>query len=491
MCMMNYMDNQVFADRYNLISRLGRGGFSEVWLAEDIYTRLRVAIKIYAPCSNMDDSGAGIFSHEFALLFGVNHGNLLKPTHYAVWRVGTDKIPYLVMPYCERGSVENIKGQMCETEIWKMFRDVACGLACLHAMNPPIIHKDIKPDNILISNDGTYMISDFGISAQIRNSSLNNDKDGLVGTCAYLGPEMFRRDAEYVKATDIWALGATVYEAITGHVPFEIGGGMMNSGEIVPRLECCSPELDNLVHKCLSLYTWDRPKAEDIVSIIDNIRTGNNVSSWGSSSYVYGGGTMPQSRIKDEKGYISNTNKESKHVDRYHHEDIIRKEKIRQVNWLYVVIAAVVLVVFGVFAMMIIANNDPISTSKAVVEFNAEEGSDDVEVLSKYGPWEIESIPMSDAEWLQTNKNDGVIKIKVAQNTTNNKRSCTIKVKKWNGNYARIEINQEAPKNKRPAPGGTPPVNKPGSSDNNPEEPLGIYKIFDKFEENYPHNEIQ
>ena len=461
---MQYLENHVFADRYCLINRLGRGGYSEVWLAEDIYTRLRVAIKIYAPCSEMDDSGAGIFSHEFALLFGVNHSNLLKPTHYAVWRVGNDKIPYLVMPYCERGSVESIKGQMSEDEVWKMFRDVACGLACLHAMNPPIIHKDIKPDNILISNNGTYMISDFGISAQIRNSSLNCNKDDLVGTCAYLGPEMFRRDAEYVKATDIWALGATIYEAITGHVPFEIGGGMMNSGEVVPRLDCCSPELDHLVHKCLSLYTWDRPRAEEIVSIIDSIRNGRNVPSWGTSPYVYGGGTVGQSR----NGVISNTH-EDYHVGYEHHGQKKYDGRVRSVNWLYISIAAVVIGVFGLFATLIIRNNDPITISKEVVEFNADEGSDDVEVKSRYGTWDVVSIPIGEYEWLTTDKDEGVIKIRVAQNTTNEQRSCTIKLQKSNGKYARIRIKQKAPtKNSGSTPINNPsPKNPPQKKDDN------------------------
>lgn len=106
----NYNQYQLFADRYDLIQLLGRGGFSEVWLAEDTKTNLRVALKIYAPGGGLDDDGVRLFRQEFAMVFELNHTNLLKPTYYDDY----NRMPYLVLPYCERGSTESCIGKMTE-----------------------------------------------------------------------------------------------------------------------------------------------------------------------------------------------------------------------------------------------------------------------------------------------------------------------------------------------------------------------------------------
>ena len=97
---MQLEENKIFANRYRLLRLLGRGGFSEVWLAEDVMTALQVALKVYAPGGGMDERGVQLFSTEFALVFNLNHSNLLKPTYYDTF----ERMPYLVLPYCERSS---------------------------------------------------------------------------------------------------------------------------------------------------------------------------------------------------------------------------------------------------------------------------------------------------------------------------------------------------------------------------------------------------
>ena len=72
----------LIADRYKLITLLGRGGFSEVWLAEDVLANIKIAIKIYAPGVGLDDAGISLFTQEFSLVFDMNHTNLLHPTHF-------------------------------------------------------------------------------------------------------------------------------------------------------------------------------------------------------------------------------------------------------------------------------------------------------------------------------------------------------------------------------------------------------------------------
>ena len=84
---------QVIADRYELLKQLGRGGFSEVWLALDKLTDVKVAIKIYAPGMGLDDAGISLFTQEFSLVFDINHTNLLHPTYYDCW----ERMPYLIL----------------------------------------------------------------------------------------------------------------------------------------------------------------------------------------------------------------------------------------------------------------------------------------------------------------------------------------------------------------------------------------------------------
>ena len=143
---MRLQENTTFANRYQLERLLGRGGFSEVWLAKDNWTHLRIALKVYAPGQGMDANGLQEFCGELANVFDLNHTNLLKPTHVDTW----NDMPYLIMAYCSNGSLSSKVGQLSESEIWKLIHDVGAGLAYLHHRD--VVHQDIKPDNILIDD---------------------------------------------------------------------------------------------------------------------------------------------------------------------------------------------------------------------------------------------------------------------------------------------------------------------------------------------------
>jgi serine/threonine protein kinase len=255
----------LFHDRYRLLRQLGRGGFSEVWLSEDTKTGIQIALKVYAPGTGLDEDGVKIFSREFSLVFDFNHGNLLRPSHFDI----CDKMPYLVMPYCERGSMVKRRGNMSEEEVWLFLHDVASGLSYLHKQEPPIIHQDIKPDNVLIDGDGKFVITDFGISTRVRSAlrkTMQRQHTG-GGTFAYMSPERFSNDNTPLMASDIWALGATLYELLTVDVPFgEHGGFLQKNGAEIPDIKgTWSSDLKNLVEHCLQKNVSDRPTGEQLV----------------------------------------------------------------------------------------------------------------------------------------------------------------------------------------------------------------------------------
>ena len=262
----------LFADRYKLIRQLGRGGFAEVWLAEDNLTNVQVAVKVYAPGTGLDDNGIKIFTQEFSMVFDMNHTNLLRPTHFDCW----DRMPYLIMPLIKNGSAFKYitEGQnMPEEECWKMLHDVAAGLAYLHEKTPPLIHQDIKPDNILIDDEGRYLITDFGISARVRSTirgAQSQEQSG--GTLAYMGPERFSSNPKPIMASDIWSLGAMMYELMTGMPPFGNHGGLLQkNGAEIPIIEGdYSQELKDIISSCLAKETWDRPSASKIEEMTYN-----------------------------------------------------------------------------------------------------------------------------------------------------------------------------------------------------------------------------
>lgn len=255
---MQLKEDLLFANRYTLQKLLGRGGFSEVWLATDGMTRLDVAVKVYSPGQSMDEDGLKDFCKELSNVYNLNHTNLLKPQHVDSW----EGMPYLIMAYCEQGSCYGRVGKFTEEEAWKLIGDVASGLAYLHAQD--IIHQDIKPDNILIDNKGSFVITDFGISVQARSTLRKSARQASSGgTTAYMAPERFAKDAVPVKASDIWSLGATVYELVTGRMPFgEVGGGMQRGGADIPTINAkVTPALRQTIARMLAEDPWERPTA--------------------------------------------------------------------------------------------------------------------------------------------------------------------------------------------------------------------------------------
>ncbi len=267
---------ELFYGKYQKERLLGRGAFSEVWLVTDVKTGVEQALKIYSPLTNTEEGGAEMMKHEFALMANANHQNLQRAVYFDI----CDGQPFLVLSYCKNGNIKNKIGKFTERDAWKLLRDSASGLAYLHSMIPPVIHQDIKPDNILIADNGSYMLTDFGVSvkAKATMSRMANDGEKMLqsaGTLPYMAPERFSKDNRPIMAGDIWSLGATVYEMLSGYLPFcqgELQGGLLQKmGADIPELQGdFSQELKDILSQCLSATPWERPTAEQLVEIATN-----------------------------------------------------------------------------------------------------------------------------------------------------------------------------------------------------------------------------
>lgn len=298
---------QLFDNHYKLIRPLNtEGGTADVWLALDTTTvsdkgtldkapylddvklsevGLLVAIKIYKPKNALDIEGERRFREEFVIVFNCNHANLIHPVYFSIF----EETPYLVLPYCQRGSSELLIGSfVSDDDIWHYIHDVAAGLNYLHHCNPPIIHQDIKPANVLIDDSGNYAITDFGISAK-RFKQLNgyhdDDYEEQSGTFAYMAPERFIEGNIPSAESDIWALGATLYELLTGCLPFGEDGGLEQpDGKVSLPFKGLkiSNDIKLLICACLSKNPSKRPTAEQLLNAANHERF---KSTKGASSF--------------------------------------------------------------------------------------------------------------------------------------------------------------------------------------------------------------
>ena len=284
----NFAKNgELFDGHYYLIRPLSvDGATADVWLALDTNTvkdvgrlsaikhlrdweyeriGLVVAIKIYRPQNALDIEGEQRFRDEYMIVYNCHHTNLIHPTHFSIFK----DIPYLVLPYCKRGSSEQLIGNYKDNDtLWSYIEDVASGLDYLHHFTPPIIHQDIKPANILLDDTLHYSITDFGISAQRGGVQESYYDEENSGTLAYMAPERFKEDNEPIPQSDIWAFGATLYEIITGTVPYgEYGGKSQPDGKVRIKFpkDSVSVNIQKLICACLNKNPHKRPTARQLI----------------------------------------------------------------------------------------------------------------------------------------------------------------------------------------------------------------------------------
>lgn len=255
----------LFAGRYRLNHLVGRGSFGEVWHATDERTGIDVAVKIYI---HLDDAGIKEFCSEFSSVHDLNHTNLLRPDYFDV----DGSRPYLIMTYCPASSAELV-GSCTPEALRRFIADVAAGLSYLHAAG--IVHRDIKPDNILCTAGGRFVITDFGLSRNMRATLRRNSRsvaaEQVSGSLSYMSPELFKSSPVHGSEADIWALGVSAFEIATGELPFLGQGGVMQlHGAETPELPDNIPAyLRTIATRCLDADPVRRPKAADIVRMIE------------------------------------------------------------------------------------------------------------------------------------------------------------------------------------------------------------------------------
>ena len=201
-------------ERYEIVDHIGSGGMADVYKAKDHKLNRFVAVKVLKPEFREDKAFISKFQVEAQSAAGLAHPNIVN-----VYDVGDeDGIDYIVMELVEGITLKEYiskKGKLAVREAISIAIQVSMGLEVAH--NNSIVHRDVKPQNIMISTDGKVKVTDFGIA---RAASANTISSTVMGSVHYSSPEQARGGYSDYKS-DIYSLGITMYEMLTGHVPFD------------------------------------------------------------------------------------------------------------------------------------------------------------------------------------------------------------------------------------------------------------------------------
>ena len=257
------MVDRLLDARYAVHHRLARGGMASVYLATDTRLDRRVAVKIMHPGLADDPEFVARFNREARAAAGLNHPDIV-----AVYDQGTDDgHPFLVMEYVPGATLRLVlreRGRLSPAEALAVMDHVLAALAAAHAAG--LVHRDVKPENVLVTPDGRVKVADFGLARAASGITVTSSTGPLIGTAAYLAPEQVR-DGSSDARSDVYAAGVMLFELLTGAPPFTgdsaVSVAYRHVNEDVPepstRAGGIPGELDALVLAATARDPFDRP----------------------------------------------------------------------------------------------------------------------------------------------------------------------------------------------------------------------------------------
>ena len=270
------MSNKLLAGRYELIEKIGEGGMAIVYKGKDRLLNRYVAIKILRPEYTKDEEFIESFKRESQASARLSHPNIV-----GVYDVGKEgNIHFIVMELIEGKVLSEVikeKGRIEYKEAISIIRQVASALSLAHKNQ--IIHRDIKPHNILITNTGVAKLADFGIAKAVSAATIVGGNNKIMGSVHYFSPEQAR--GSYVdERSDIYSLGIVLYEMLTGKVPFDgdnpVSIALMHINDPMPsvtkEVPGIPPQLEKIVNRATEKYQSNRYKdVDEMIRDLDDI----------------------------------------------------------------------------------------------------------------------------------------------------------------------------------------------------------------------------
>lgn len=275
-------------DRYQIIKTLGEGGMANVYLAHDTILDRNVAVKVLRGDLANDEKFVRRFQREALSASSLSHPNIVE-----MYDVGEDNGQYYIVMECVEGKtlkqVLKSRGNLSITEVIDIMLQLTDGMA--HAHDAYIVHRDIKPQNIMILSNGVIKITDFGVATALNNTQLTQT-NSVMGTVHYLPPEQANGKGSTIRS-DIYSMGVMMYELLTGHVPYKgdsaVEIALKHLKEPLPSVKKEIPSIPQSIENIIIRSTAKNPKNRytDAREMHDDIKTALDEGRSDEKRWVY------------------------------------------------------------------------------------------------------------------------------------------------------------------------------------------------------------
>ncbi|TVR75777.1 MAG: serine/threonine-protein kinase [Sphaerobacteraceae bacterium] len=288
------MQTRTLNDRYRLDEVVGEGGMAVVYRGYDLVLNRDVAVKLLRDQYGSDENFLARFDREAQSAARLSHPNIVN-----VYDVGEDNnVRYIVMENIEGPNLKELirrQGPFTVDGAAFIIRQIANGLDFAHARD--LVHRDIKPQNILVDNNGNVKVVDFGIAKGISDSNLTEAGTGM-GTVHYVSPEQARGE-QATPSSDVYSTGVVLYEMLTKTIPFDadspVGVAMQHVNAVPPPPSEINPQLPKEIDEFIEIALAKTPEerfqsAGEMASALEALSRGEGIQSTGATRMMAAGG---------------------------------------------------------------------------------------------------------------------------------------------------------------------------------------------------------
>jgi serine/threonine-protein kinase len=290
---------QKINDRYQVVKMIGEGGMANVYLALDTILDRYVAVKVLRGDLANDEKFVRRFQREAISASSLNHPNIVE-----MYDVGEDNGKYfIVMEYVDGKTLKSLikkRGSLTLHEVIDIMLQLTSAISCAH--NSYIVHRDIKPQNVLILDDGRVKITDFGIAMALNSSELTQT-NSVMGSVHYLPPEQASGSGSTIKS-DVYSLGILMYELLTGKVPFKgenaVEIAIKQMKEQIPSVCKINPDIPQSIENIILKACAKNPKNryDSVSEMYNDLQTALNEDRLNERRIVY---KYPEQELEETK----------------------------------------------------------------------------------------------------------------------------------------------------------------------------------------------
>lgn len=354
---------QKINDRYEIVKSIGEGGMANVYLANDIILNRKVAVKVLRGDLATDEKFIRRFQREAMSVSNLSHPNIVE-----VYDVGEeDGNYYIVMEYIEGKTLKKLiqkRGALTLPEVRDIMLQLTDGLA--HAHDAFIIHRDIKPQNIMILDNGLVKITDFGIAVAMNATQLTQT-NSVMGSVHYLPPEQANGKSATIKG-DIYSLGILMFELLTGSVPFKgdnaVEIAIKHMKDKIPSVRKINPVIPQSVENIVLKATAKNPKNRynDVREMYKDLETCLDRENEKRYVYPYSESDLEETKVlndlQKEIKQVDNKEEKKRLVDDDDYVEVkevpLKKQsKLNKIIIILSIIFASLLIIFGVIFIIV------------------------------------------------------------------------------------------------------------------------------------------